>query len=155
MKNYKLVPMDRSHIKEIAQIERECFSMPWSEAALEEELYNPQASFIVAQRADGAVLGYAGLHVVLDEGYIDNVAVREDYRGQGIADDLVDVFVRFGRANLAFLTLEVRPSNEPAIQLYMKHGFAQVGRRKNYYQNPREDAIIMTLEFEEEDETID
>ena len=155
MKNYKLVPMDRSHIREIAQIERECFSMPWSEATLEEELYNPQASFIVAQRADGAVLGYAGLHVVLDEGYIDNVAVREDYRGQGIADDLVDVFVRFGKANLTFLTLEVRPSNEPAIQLYMKHGFAQVGRRKNYYQNPKEDAIIMTLEFEEEDETID
>ncbi len=147
MKNYKLVPMDRGHIKEIAQIERECFSMPWSEHALEEELYNPQASFIVAQRADGAVLGYAGLHVAADEGYIDNVAVREDYRRQGIADDLLDVFVRFGRVNLAFLTLEVRPSNEAAIGLYFKHGFAQVGRRKNYYENPREDAIIMTLEF--------
>jgi len=140
--------MDRSHIREIARIEAECFSMPWSESALEEELYNPLASFIVAQRPDGAVLGYAGLHVVVDEGYIDNVAVREDYRGQGIADDLVDVFVRFGRAKLAFLTLEVRPSNTPAIQLYLKHGFAQVGRRKDYYQNPREDAIIMTLEFE-------
>lgn len=147
MKNYKLVPMDRGHIKEIAQIERECFSMPWSERVLEEELYNPQASFIVAQRADGAVLGYAGLHVAADEGYIDNVAVREDYRRQGIADDLLDVFVRFGRVNLAFLTLEVRPSNEAAIGLYFKHGFAQVGRRKNYYENPREDAIIMTLEF--------
>ena len=75
MKNYKLVPMDKSHIKEIAQIERECFSDPWSEAALEEELYNPLASFIVAQRPDGAVLGYAGLHVVMDEGYLDNIAV--------------------------------------------------------------------------------
>ncbi len=153
MKNYKLVPMDKSHIAEIAQIERECFSDPWSEASLTEELYNPLASFIVAQRPDGAVLGYAGLHVVIDEGYIDNVAVREDYRGNGIADDLVDVFVRFGREHLAFLTLEVRPSNEPAIQLYMKHGFAQVGRRKNYYENPREDAIIMTLEFEHETES--
>lgn len=150
MKNYKLVPMDRGHIKEIAQIERECFSMPWSERALEEELYNPQASFIVAQRADGAVLGYAGLHVAADEGYIDNIAVREDYRRQGIADDLLDVFVRFGAANLAFLTLEVRPSNQAAIDLYFKHGFAQVGRRKDYYENPREDAIIMTLEFGEE-----
>ena len=150
MKQYKLVPMDRGHIKEIAQIERECFSMPWSEAALEEELYNPQASFIVAQRADGAVLGYAGLHVAADEGYIDNIAVREDYRRQGIADDLLDVFVRFGAANLAFLTLEVRPSNQAAIDLYFKHGFAQVGRRKDYYENPREDAIIMTLEFGEE-----
>lgn len=150
MKQYKLVPMDRGHIKEIAQIERQCFSMPWSESALEEELYNPQASFIVAQRADGAVLGYAGLHVAADEGYIDNIAVREDYRRQGIADDLLDVFVRFGAANLAFLTLEVRPSNQAAIDLYFKHGFAQVGRRKDYYENPREDAIIMTLEFGEE-----
>ncbi len=147
MKNYKLVPMDKSHIKEIAQIERECFSDPWSEAALEEELYNPLASFIVAQRPDGAVLGYAGLHAVIDEGYLDNIAVRADYRGNGIADDLLDVFVRFGREHLAFLTLEVRPTNEPAIQLYYKHGFAQVGRRKDYYQHPREDAIIMTLEF--------
>ena len=85
MKNYKLVPMDRSHIPAIAQIERECFSAPWSEAMLEEELYNPLASFIVAQRPDGAVLGYAGLHEVMDEGYIDNQAVREDYRGNGIA----------------------------------------------------------------------
>ena len=150
MKNYKLVPMDRSHIREIAQLERECFSDPWSEASLEEELYNPLASFIVAQRPDGAVLGYAGLHAVMDEGYIDNIAVREDYRGQGIADDLLDVFVRFGAANLAFLTLEVRPSNQAAIDLYFKHGFAQVGRRKDYYENPREDAIIMTLEFGEE-----
>lgn len=147
-KNYKIVPMDKSHIHEIALIERECFSQPWSEASLEEELYNPLCSFIVAQRHDGAVLGYAGLHAIMDEGYIDNIAVREDYRGQGIADDLLDVFVRFGQAKLAFLTLEVRPSNEAAIGLYYKHGFAQVGRRKNYYENPREDAVIMTLEFE-------
>lgn len=153
MKQYKLVPMDRGHIKEIAQIERECFSMPWSEGALEEELYNPQASFIVAQRADGAVLGYAGLHVAADEGYIDNIAVRSDYRRQGIADDLLDVFVRFGAVNLAFLTLEVRPSNQAAIDLYFKHGFAQVGRRKDYYQDPKEDAIIMTLEFDHGTET--
>lgn len=152
MKNYKLVPMDRSHLKEISAIERECFSTPWSEAMLEEELFNPMASFIVAQRADGAVLGYAGLHAVLDEGYIDNIAVRPDYRGQGIADDLLDVFVRFGQAKLAMLTLEVRLTNEPAIQLYYKHGFAQVGRRKDYYENPKEDAIIMTQEFREREE---
>ena len=153
MKNYKLVPMDRSHIPAIAQIERECFSAPWSEAMLEEELYNPLASFIVAQRPDGAVLGYAGLHVVMDEGYIDNLAVREDYRGNGIGDNLLDVFVRFGSEHLAFLTLEVRPSNDPAIQLYYKHGFAQVGRRKDYYQMPKEDAIMKTLEFDHGTET--
>jgi len=151
-KNYRLVPMDRSHIHEIALIERECFSEPWSEASLEEELYNPLCSYIVAQRHDGAVLGYAGMHVVADEGYIDNIAVRSDYRERGIASELLEAFLRFGRAKLAFLTLEVRPSNEPAIQLYYKYGFAQVGRRKNYYRSPREDAIIMTLEFGEREE---
>ena len=145
---YEIVPMDRSHIPQIAALERECFSDPWSERLLEDALFDPQACFIAAEDEEGHVLGYAGLHAVLDEGYIDNVAVREDYRGNGIADDLVDVFVRFGREHLAFLTLEVRPSNEPAIQLYYKHGFAQVGRRKDYYQDPKEDAIIMTLEFE-------
>ena len=146
--NYTIVPMDRGHIGQIAALERQCFSAPWSEEMLAEELYNPQASFLVAQRADGEVLGYAGLHVVLDEGYIANVAVRPDCRQQGIASALLDVFLRFSRANaLAFLTLEVRASNDPAIQLYMKHGFAQVGRRKNYYTKPDEDAILMTLDF--------
>ena len=148
MKNYKLVPMDRSHIKEIASVERECFSTPWTEAMLEEELFNPMASFIVAQRNDGAVLGYAGLHVVLDEGYIDNVAVDPAWRRQGIADALIGAFVRFGEANLAFLTLEVRASNAPAIALYEKYGFYEVGRRKNYYDDPKEDAVLMTREWD-------
>ena len=146
--NYTIVPMDRGHISQMAELERQCFSAPWSEEMLAEELYNPQASFIVAQRGDGEVLGYAGLHVVLDEGYVANVAVRPDCRQQGIASALLGVFLRFARANgLAFLTLEVRASNDPAIQLYMKHGFTQVGRRKNYYTKPDEDAILMTLEF--------
>lgn len=145
--DWNVIPMDRSHLKEIAAMERECFSTPWSEAMLAEELYNDTASFLAAVGADGAVLGYAGLHVIVDEGYIDNVAVRPQHRRRGVADALLDVYQRFGQVNLAFLTLEVRPSNRPAIDLYLKHGFAQVGRRKNYYQNPAEDAIIMTLDF--------
>lgn len=145
--DWNVIPMDRSHLKEIAAIERECFSTPWSEAMLAQELYNDTASFLVAIGEDGAVLGYAGLHVIMGEGYIDNVAVRPQYRRRGVADALLDVYQRFGQVHLAFLTLEVRPSNRSAIDLYLKHGFAQVGRRKNYYQNPTEDAIIMTLEF--------
>lgn len=147
--NYKLVPMDRTHLTAIAEIERAAFSQPWNENMLAEELYNTNASFIVAQGEDGAVLGYAGLHAVLDEGYIDNVAVAEPYRRQGVADALLDAFRRFGEARLAFLTLEVRVSNRPAIDLYLKHGFVQVGRRKEYYRAPVEDAILMTLEFGE------
>ena len=87
-------------------------------------------SYITAVADDGTVLGYAGLSVVLDEGCIEKVAVKGKYRRMGVADALVDAFVRFGRAHLAFITLEVRASNDAAIQLYMKHGFEQVGRRK-------------------------
>ncbi|MGN0969539.1 MAG: ribosomal protein S18-alanine N-acetyltransferase [Evtepia sp.] len=145
--NYKLVPMDRSHLAGVAELERMCFSAPWNEAMLEEELYNDTASFIVAEGEDGQVLGYAGLHVILDEGYIDNVAVRPTCRRQGIADCLLDVFCRFGQANLAFLTLEVRPSNTAAVALYEKHGFQEAGRRKDYYENPKEDALLLTREF--------
>ena len=146
--NYTLVPMDRSHLAGVAELERLCFSTPWNEAMLEEELYNDTASFIVAEGEDGSVLGYAGLHVILDEGYIDNVAVRPSCRRMGIADQLLDVYVRFGQANLAFLTLEVRPSNTPAVALYQKHGFQEAGRRPNYYDNPKEDALLLTREFQ-------
>lgn len=146
---YEIVPMDRSHIEQIAALEKNCFSTPWTENMLTDALFDPQASFIVAEDGEGGVLGYAGLHAVLDEGYIDNVAVEEAARRHGVASALLDVFCRFGQANLAFLTLEVRASNAAAIALYQKHGFAQVGLRKNYYTNPREDAIIMTREFGE------
>ena len=144
---YQLVPMDRSHLSGVAELERLCFSTPWNETMLEEELFNPTASFIVAEGAEGEVLGYAGLHVVLDEGYIDNVAVRPSCRRQGIGDRLLDVFCRFGQAHLAFLTLEVRPSNQAAVALYCKHGFKEAGRRKDYYQDPTEDALLLTRTF--------
>ena len=148
--NYTLVPMDRSHLSGVAELERMCFTTPWTEAMLEEELYNDTASFIVAEGEDRSVLGYAGLHAVLDEGYIDNVAVRPDCRRQGIADRLLDVFCRFGAANLSFLTLEVRPSNTAAVALYEKHGFAEAGRRRDYYENPKEDALLLTRDFGKE-----
>lgn len=144
---YVIVPMDRSHLSQIAALERECFSQPWSEAALEEELYNPQASFIVAEDGEGGVLGYAGLQVILDEGYINNIAVEPAARRHGVAGELLEVFCRFGQEHLAFLTLEVRASNAPAIALYHKYGFTEAGRRKNYYTQPKEDGIIMTREF--------
>ena len=148
MEEYKLVPMDRSHLAGVAELERLCFTVPWTEEMLAEELYNPTASFIVAESAAGEVLGYAGLHVVLDEGYIDNVAVRPSCRRHGIAHRLLDTFCRFGQAHLAFLTLEVRPSNIAAVALYQAHGFQEAGRRKDY-DNPREDALLLTRTFRE------
>ncbi len=151
--NYKVVPMDKSHIDQIAQLEQTAFSTPWSKASLEEELYNPQASFLVAEGEGGEVLGYAGLHVVLDEGYIANFAVFPQYRRQGVAGQLLDVYCRFGEEHLSFLTLEVRVSNRAAIDLYMGRDFEQVGRRPNFYENPTEDAILMTRFFKEEGTT--
>ena len=147
---YQIVPMDRSHIDQIAQLEQACFSSPWTANMLTDALFDTQASFIVAEDEEGNVLGYAGLHVIVDEGYIDNVAVEPDARRHGVASALLDVFCRFGEANLAFLSLEVRASNAPAIALYEKHGFAQVGLRKNYYEKPKEDAVIMTRFFKED-----
>lgn len=145
---YNIVPMTSEHLDQVADIERLCFSDPWSRRMLSEHLENECAATLVAQGADGTVLGYAGLLVVLDEGYITNVAVRPEYRRQGIASELLEVFRRFGEGNhMAFLTLEVRASNTAARALYQKHGYAEVGCRKNYYEHPKEDAIIMTLEF--------
>ncbi|MCI8303924.1 MAG: ribosomal protein S18-alanine N-acetyltransferase [Lawsonibacter sp.] len=146
---YEIVPMDRGHIPQIAALEKECFSAPWSEQLLSDALFDPQASFIVADDGEGNILGYAGLHAVLDEGYIDNIAVVPDARRHGVASALLEVFCRFGAVNLAFLTLEVRASNAAAIGLYEKHGFQRAGLRPGYYQKPREDAVIMTREFGE------
>lgn len=148
---YKLVPMTPELIPQIAEIERQNFSHPWTEQMLTEQLDNMLASFICALGENGVVLGYAGVTVITGEGYINNVAVRQEYRKQGVASALLEVFLRFGEAqHMELLTLEVRVSNEAAKRLYMKHGFAQVGRRKNYYDNPKEDAILMTRTFGEQ-----
>ena len=151
---YTVVPMTYDHVPQAAELERLCFSDPWSERMLREHLDNQCAAAIAAVGEDGTLLGYAGLLVVLDEGYITNVAVRPAYRRQGIASDLLGVFERFARGHqLAFLTLEVRASNAAAIALYEKMGYARVGVRKNYYEHPREDAVIMTREFTDGTET--
>ena len=151
---YTVVPMTYDHVPQAAELERLCFADPWSERMLREHLDNQCAAAIAAVGDDRTVKGYAGLLVVLDEGYITNVAVRPAYRRQGIASDLLGVFERFARGHqLAFLTLEVRASNAAAIALYEKMGYARAGVRKNYYEHPREDAVIMTREFTDGTET--
>ena len=149
--NIKIVPMNADHLEELEKLERLCFSRPWSRKMLAEELENQCAAFLVAQDGDtGKVVGYAGLLVVADEGYITNVAVFPEQRRRGIAGQLLQVFLNFAEANhLAFLTLEVRPSNTAAIALYESFGFRQAGRRKNYYDLPKEDALILTKTYGE------
>ncbi len=149
----QIVPMNGDHLDEVAELERVCFPDPWSRNMLKEELENDLAAFLVALDGQGAVAGYAGLQVVLDEGNILNIAVRPDCRRRGVPGQLLQVFLNFARGNrLAFLTLEVRASNYAAIALYGSRGFRGVGRRKNYYEHPREDAVIMTLDLTGEQE---
>ena len=147
----QIVPMNADHLEELEKLERICFSRPWSRKMLAEELENQCAAFLVAQDSiTQQVMGYAGLLVMADEGYITNVAVFPEFRRQGVAAKLIAVFDNFARGNkLAFLTLEVRPSNTAAIALYKGFGFEEVGRRKNYYDLPKEDALILTKTYEE------
>lgn len=145
---YIIIPMTAEHLPAVAALEQVCFPAdPWSEELFQAALDNPGASILLAVGEDGSLLGYAVLSVILDEGNLDNIAVAPGARRRGVADDLLDVLTGFGQDNLTLLTLEVRASNAPAIALYKKHGFAAVGRRKNYYSAPREDAVLMTLTF--------
>lgn len=141
---FRIVDVSAEHIRQIEEIERDCFSRPWTAEQLKSQMSDEQHEFIAAV-SDGRVLGYVGLMYVLDEGYISNVAVHPDARRQGIGDALIDALAaKAAELELAFLTLEVRESNAPAIALYAKHGFHPVGKRKNYYDAPKEDAVLMT-----------
>ncbi len=145
MMNFRTEKMTESHIKNLADIEKECFSTPWSEQGLYDELSNPNARFFVALCGE-QVAGYIGAHNIVGEVYITNVAVAPDYRRNGVATQLIERLVEISRAeNAEFITLEVRESNTSAQALYEKHGFGVVGKRKAFYENPREDAFLMTI----------
>ena len=142
-----VVPMSREHLAALTQLEQQCFSQPRSFAQLEEELSNPSAIFLTAL-CDGEVAGYCGLHYVLDEGYVDDVAVFESFRRRGIGRLLMQALEDNARQKqLSFISLEVRASNQPAIALYAGMGYETVGRRKNFYSLPTEDALICTKQL--------
>lgn len=142
-----IVNMNESHVAQVAELEKLCFSDPWSENSVASELRNPLSCWLVAEE-DGVVAGYVGSQTVMDESDMMNVAVHPDYRRKGIAEALVAELVEaLKKRESHCLTLEVRVSNEPAKALYEKLGFTQVGLRKNYYRNPKEDALILRKEF--------
>lgn len=144
-----IAPMTSSHLPAVAALEKLCFPAdPWSENIFRSALDSPDTAILLAKGEDRALLGYAVLYTVLDEGNLDNIAVAPDARRRGVADALLSAVVGSSRERLARLFLEVRASNAPAIALYRKHGFVEAGRRKHYYTAPREDAVLMTLEFE-------
>ena len=139
--------MNESHIAQVAELEKICFSDPWSEMSVASELKNPLSCWLVAEE-DGEVAGYVGSQTVIDETDMMNVAVHPDHRRKGIAEKLViELMEALKLRGSHCLTLEVRASNEPAKALYEKLGFVQVGLRRNYYRNPKEDALILRKEF--------
>ncbi len=143
----EIVRMNAGHISAIAELEKLCFSQPWSEKSLIEELTNPNAAFFTALQ-EGKVAGYAGMHCACGECYLDNVAVFPSFRGRGTATALLAALEKEARRRGGeFLSLEVRPSNRQAVALYEKLGFAKAGRRKDFYSGPREDALLLTKRF--------
>ena len=146
---YTIVDVRAEHIEQLADLEKLCFSVPWTEQQLSSQLKDEQHEFIAALDTKETILGYVGMTCVLDEGYISNVAVSPACRREGIGDALIDALDMIAQQRrLSFMTLEVRTSNTAAIALYTKHGFRVVGRRKNYYDLPKEDAILMTKYLE-------
>jgi len=140
--------MSEEDVSQVAQLETECFSHPWSEKSISGELTNPLALWLVAAEND-RVVGYVGSQSVLGEADMMNVAVSAAYRNRGIGRCLISQLVAaLNESGVHCLTLEVRASNEPAIQLYRSMGFQQVGRRPNYYTAPKEDALILKKEWE-------
>lgn len=144
----RIVKMERRHIKEVARLEKECFSTPWRDEGLAYELQNPLAAFYVAEDTKGRVAGYAGMHNIVGEGYITNIAVYASCRRRGIGRGLLETLLDYaGEHELRLVTLEVRASNTGAIGLYEQMGFEKVGFRPGYYQKPKEDALIMTRRY--------
>ena len=144
----QLIPMDNCHVAQVAALEKQCFSDPWSESSVASELSNPLSAWLVAM--DGDVLaGYVGSQSVMGESDMMKIAVDAHYRRQGIAQALIEALVvQLKEKGSHSLTLEVRISNQPAIALYEKLGFAQVGKRPNYYRSPKEDALILRKEWQ-------
>ena len=141
--------MTEKHVAQVAALEKLCFGTEaWSEKSVASELENKLALWIVAED-EGKVLGYVGSQTVMEETDMMNIAVHPDCRKQGIATGLIVGLVgALKQQGSHSLTLEVRASNAPAIALYEKLGFLQVGLRKNYYRNPKEDALILRKEWE-------
>ena len=140
----RILPMAREMVDDIVALEEACFAHPWQKQTLLSELANPTARFLAALR-EGQVVGYLGANLIAGECYIADLAVRPDERRRGIASLLLQTLTEQMQAEqAAFLTLEVRVSNKEAIALYQKAGFRCVGVRPRFYDDPPEDARIMT-----------
>ncbi len=135
--------MEECDLDAVADLEKICFSRPWSADLLKESVTSPFDKLYIAD-IDGHVCGYSNLRVVADEGEIERVAVYPGIRRHGLGSRLMEEMIRSAsKTGVSYITLEVRTGNEPAISLYRSFGFEKIGTRKNYYQDPTEDAYVM------------
>ena len=156
--------MTEEDIKQVVEIEKECFSLPWSEKSFEDSLKREDTIFLVCEQEvyqeyaddiqkqpcipDKKILGYIGMYCSFEEGEITNVAVLPFARKKGVGNRLINSLKEIAKKqNLERIVLEVRVSNQPAISLYEKNAFVSVGIRKNFYEKPIEDAKIMICEM--------
>ena len=146
----KYKPMSKQHIKAVSQIEKECFSNAWSENAFYQELENPMSLTLVALHindvlSNETVAGFVNVRIIAGEAYINNIAVSQPFRRMGYGKGLLLSLEDVARSeNASFITLEVRESNFPAISLYASLGYKTVGKRKGFYRDPVENAVLMT-----------
>lgn len=139
-------PMEQNDIDDVVNLEVQSFATPWSRQSFEEELENPRARYLIAV-LDGEAAGYAGAWLILDEAHVTNVAVASRHRRRGVGEALMRALIALAKEDGAgSMTLEVRPSNGAARAMYAKLGFKAAGVRKNYYEDTREDALIMWLD---------
>lgn len=135
--------MVEEDLDRVSEMEKEIFSTPWSKDSFFESLQKTYSHFFVAEE-DGSILGYLGIHNFGGDGEITNVAVDKIWRGKGVAFSMLTYAMDETKTEgIEAFTLEVRASNTPAIRLYEKLGFVNQGIRRNFYENPTEDAIIM------------
>lgn len=145
MKTIEILPMTKESAVYTAELEKLCFSAPWSEDVLCETISHPESEFLCAF-VDGEFAGYAGMLCVLDEGQICNVAVCPPFRRMGVGEALMAAQKQAGlQRGLSVMYLEVRAGNTAAQRLYEKMGWEKVGVRRNYYSNPREDGVLYNL----------
>lgn len=143
--NISLIPMTSRHIDAVALIEEKSFSVPWAKTMFSEIAENPISHFYVAVTDENEICGFAGMYVIGDESQILNIAVSPDFRRCGIGKKLLHKLIdECEKLNVVMILLEVRESNTPAKNLYKSFGFELCGKRKKYYTNPVEDALVLS-----------
>ena len=144
---FEWVELTARWLSEMERLEQTCFTAPWSRAGLESDLLSPTSRWYgAADRQTGRLAAFLGVHICLDEAEIVNVATHPDYRRLGLAEELLREFLRLHPA-LSQIFLEVRESNTAARTLYAKLGFSAYAVRRNYYEKPTEDAVLMRLQI--------